>query len=63
MAATTASPFQQITQPEPAACCTPATAAVTEPTLHEELSTLLANYDINAAAASVKVYALKPVNS
>jgi hypothetical protein len=27
--------------------------------LHEELKTLLAQYDINAAAASVKVYAIK----
>jgi len=31
-----------------------------DPTLHAELSTLLATYDVNAAAASVKVYALKP---
>jgi arsenite methyltransferase len=29
-------------------------------TLHAELSDLLGNYDINAAAASVKVYAIKP---
>jgi arsenite methyltransferase len=28
--------------------------------LHEELKTLLSQYDINAAAASVKVYAIKP---
>jgi arsenite methyltransferase len=28
--------------------------------LHQELKTLLANYDVNAAAASVKVYAVKP---
>ena len=38
------------------ACCSPATAT----SLHAELSTLLATYDVNAAAASVKVYALKP---
>jgi arsenite methyltransferase len=36
-------------------CCTPAT-----PSVHEDLSKLLAEYDVNAAAASVKVYALKP---
>jgi SAM-dependent methyltransferase len=40
------------------ACCTPAPAAST--TLHEELTTLLSQYDVNAAAASVKVYAIKP---
>jgi hypothetical protein len=28
--------------------------------LHEELTTLLSQYDVNAAAASVKVYAIKP---
>jgi arsenite methyltransferase len=37
-------------------CCTPATEA----TLHEDLSELLSKYDVNAAAASVKVYAIKP---
>jgi SAM-dependent methyltransferase len=35
-------------------CCTPAE------TLHNELAALLSKYDVNAAAASVKVYALKP---
>jgi arsenite methyltransferase len=39
-------------------CCTP--TANTEPTVHEELTELLSKYDVNAAAASVKVYALKP---
>jgi arsenite methyltransferase len=39
-------------------CCTP--AATPEPTVHEELTELLSKYDVNAAAASVKVYALKP---
>ena len=39
------------------ACCTPASS---EPTLHEDLTALLAQYDVNAAAASVKVYAVKP---
>jgi SAM-dependent methyltransferase len=37
------------------ACCNPAA-----PTLHEDLTKLLSEYDVNAAAASVKVYALKP---
>lgn len=41
-------------------CCSPAPAANTA-TLHEELSDLLSKYDVNAAAASVKVYAIKPM--
>jgi arsenite methyltransferase len=28
--------------------------------LHEDLASLLSQYDVNAAAASVKVYAIKP---
>ena len=36
-------------------CCTPAPT-----TLHNDLKSLLDRYDINAAAASVKVYAIKP---
>jgi len=40
-------------------CCSPA-ADSNSATLHEELSDLLSKYDVNAAAASVKVYALKP---
>jgi SAM-dependent methyltransferase len=40
----------------PDACCTPQPPA----SLHEELSSLLSQYDVNAAAASVKVFALKP---
>jgi arsenite methyltransferase len=39
-------------------CCTPGTGD--SPSLHEELTTLLSQYDVNAAAASVKVYAIKP---
>ncbi|MGB8478382.1 MAG: arsenite methyltransferase [Acidobacteriaceae bacterium] len=39
-------------------CCTPTTTAPAS--LHHELASLLSQYDINAAAASVKVYALKP---
>jgi hypothetical protein len=46
-------PFQVIE----AACCTP---APDEPSLHEDLTALLSQYDVNAAAASVKVYAIKP---
>lgn len=45
------SPFQ-IAQ---SSCCTPAA-----PSVHDELNKLLSEYDVNAAAASVKVYALKP---
>lgn len=40
----------------PDACCAPQPSA----SLHEELSSLLSRYDVNAAAASVKVYAIKP---
>jgi SAM-dependent methyltransferase len=49
-----ASPFRVV----PAACCTPAPSV--SPSLHEELTSLLSQHDINAAAASVKVYAVKP---
>jgi arsenite methyltransferase len=38
------------------ACCAPAPSL----TVHEELASLLSKYDVNAAAASVKVYAVKP---
>ena len=48
------SPFQLIEDP----CCAPAPA--NSISLHEELTAILAQYDINAAAASVKVYAIKP---
>ena len=41
-----------------ASCCAPGPAA--GHTLHEDLTQLLSRYDVNAAAASVKVYALKP---
>ena len=46
------SPLQVIEEP----CCTPTSLAL----LHEELTMLLSQHDINAAAASVKVYAIKP---
>jgi len=39
-------------------CCSPAPAATSH--AHEELKTLLAHYDVNTAAASIKVYAVKP---
>jgi len=40
------------------ACCS--ADAPTPASLHEDLSKLLSEYDVNAAAASVKVYAVKP---
>lgn len=36
------------------------TPVAIEPSLHEDLTMLLSQYDVNAAAASVKVYAIKP---
>ncbi|MHB1021207.1 MAG: arsenite methyltransferase [Acidobacteriaceae bacterium] len=47
-------PFQVIEE----SCCSP--APDTSASLHEELTSLFSQYDINAAAASVKVYAIKP---
>jgi SAM-dependent methyltransferase len=38
-------------------CCSPAADSAT---LHTELTDLLSKYDVNSAAASVKVYAVKP---
>ena len=38
-------------------CCTMETPA----SLHQDLTELLSKYDVNAAAASVKVYAVKPL--
>jgi arsenite methyltransferase len=40
-------------------CCT-AVPNTSSATLHAELSDLLGKYDVNASAASVKVYAIKP---
>jgi arsenite methyltransferase len=48
-----AGPFQTIA----GSCCTPTSS---EPSLHEDLTALLSQYDVNSAAASVKVYAIKP---
>jgi SAM-dependent methyltransferase len=50
-------PLQVIEEP----CCSPVANA--SDSLHDELKTLLSQYDINAAAASVKVYAIKPSNN
>jgi arsenite methyltransferase len=50
----TSNPFQVIEE----SCCSP--ASVASASLHDELKTLLSEYDVNAAAASVKVYAIKP---
>ena len=41
------------------ACCAP--TSVEPASLHSELTTLLSQYNVNEAAASVKVYALKPL--
>jgi arsenite methyltransferase len=40
-------------------CCTTEAPS----TLHDDLTELLTMYDVNAAAASVKVYAIKPGSS
>jgi SAM-dependent methyltransferase len=47
------SPFATVQE----GCCIPASNAST---LHADLTSLLSTYDVNEAAASVKVYALKP---
>jgi SAM-dependent methyltransferase len=43
------------------ACCTASPSAGSS--VHEDLAELLSKYDVNAAAASVKVYAIKPAVS
>jgi SAM-dependent methyltransferase len=43
------------------ACCSP--GAGRPSSLHEDLTKLLSEYDVNAAAASVKVYAVKPARA
>ena len=48
-----ASPFAVVPQ-----ACTPSASDASS--LHEDLSSLLDTYDVNAAAASVRIYALKP---
>ena len=47
-------PFQVVEE----SCCSPASGV--SDSLHDELKTLFSHYDVNAAAASVKVYAVKP---
>jgi SAM-dependent methyltransferase len=42
-------------------CCAPPSDPAAS--LHDDLKGLLSHYDVNAAAASVKVYAVKPVES
>jgi arsenite methyltransferase len=49
----TTSPLQIVE----ASCCI---SAPVEPSLHDDLTDLLSQHDVNAAAASVKVYAVKP---
>jgi arsenite methyltransferase len=44
-----------------ASCCS--SGGTTPASLHEDLTKLLSEYDVNSAAASVKVYAVKPVAS
>src|SRR5271170_7049067 len=54
------SPAMETTNPFPVveeSCCT---SAPVEPSLHDNLTALLSQHDVNAAAASVKVYAIKP---
>ena len=45
----------------PDVCCSPVDS--TASTLHEDLAKLLSEYDVNQAAASVKVYGVKPFAS
>ena len=57
---TPATPLSTATSAFPvvqSSCCTPAPTATS---LHKDLTDLLSRYDVNSAAASVKVYALKP---
>jgi arsenite methyltransferase len=49
----TTNPLQIVEAP----CCT---AAAVETSVHDDLTALLSQHDVNAAAASVKVYAIKP---
>ena len=42
-------------------CCTPSPTVAEDLTLHERLAELLRRYDVNDFAASVKVFAVKPV--
>lgn len=42
-------------------CCSP--QSTSSATLHQDLKKLLSEYDVNTAAASVKIYAVKPVTA
>jgi arsenite methyltransferase len=50
----TSNPLQIVEE----SCCSPAPSS--SDSVHDELKSLLTHYDVNAAAASVKVYAVKP---
>jgi arsenite methyltransferase len=46
------------------ACCSPTTVSISATSsVHADLGSLLSTYDVNSAAASVKVYALKPAST
>jgi arsenite methyltransferase len=49
-----------MTGTEAASCCSDAT---TSAPLHEDLAKLLSECDVNSAAASVKVYAIRPAGA
>jgi arsenite methyltransferase len=49
----TTNPFRAVEE----SCCS---SAPVEPSLHDDLTALLSQHDVNAAAASVRVYAIKP---
>jgi hypothetical protein len=58
LAAKTANPDANPLAIVESSCCSPTTPAPAS--LHEEFASLLSQYDVNAAAASVKIYAIKP---
>jgi SAM-dependent methyltransferase len=58
LAPTTANPDANPLEIVESSCCSP--TAPVPASLHEELASLLSQYDVNAAAASVKIYAIKP---
>jgi arsenite methyltransferase len=58
LAATTANAANDSLAVMETSCCASTTTAPAS--LHEELASLLSQYDVNAAAASVKIYAVKP---
>jgi len=56
LASSCCTPSTEATSASP--CCSP--AAAESSSVHEDLKKLLSEYDVNTAAASVKVYAVKP---